>query len=523
MVPKRFGFACLLLSLCFGTLVWGQDEVTDPNDPNAVVLEHPAIVIVSNGSNPAADAANGKNIHADWVDVNTPWDQGWEDMLTAAGYNVYRNDGTWAGGLTPENKALLEAADLVIISRDTGKGAIGNYKDQWNPVPTPLICMNPWPIGTQNDVKFLSWFPGTDGGNGAPMMVLADKNSTVAFLDAAVGFGTTDFLSVPDAGNGTVLASVEEGYITPEGVDLGGSAWIVEWDAGAEFYADVNQFAGDTRIYMAAGTHPGDDLDGTFWGKGMYNLTAEGGQIFMDMVADIVSPPASTPDPVACLKFEGDVLDEMGNVLDPNLVGDVQFSEGVDGLAMGLDGISSYANLGADFGTNVMPSLTNFSISVWVKTARTETTGWPRILQFGNADNNQYVALLSHHSADGVGTAMGGPRFEIKLKGIDKPDDKGNNLTLNAPGEVMVDDEWVHIVSVLDADANWLGLYVDGVLAIESADYTRNPSHVPVYDENVLGTANIALNKNYFVGMMDEFKVFDQALSADEVSALVGE
>ena len=68
MKTKRLGIVCLILSMYCGTMVWGQEEVTDPNDPNVPVVEldHPAIVIVSNGSTPA-----GGTVHPDWVDVNT--------------------------------------------------------------------------------------------------------------------------------------------------------------------------------------------------------------------------------------------------------------------------------------------------------------------------------------------------------------------------------------------------------------------------------------------------------------------
>ena len=81
-----------------------------------------------------------------------------------------------------------------------------------------------------------------------------------------------------------------------------------------------------------------------------------------------------------------------------------------------------------------MQSLTSFGTSVWVNTAR-GAHEWPRVWQFGNSNNNQYVALLAFHSVDVEGPA-GGPRFE--LKDTDKPDGKANNLTVNAPGEAIM-------------------------------------------------------------------------------------
>jgi hypothetical protein len=222
---------------------------------------------------------------------------------------------------------------------------------------------------------------------------------------------------------------------------------------------------------------------------------------------------------VAHLKFEGNALDELDNVVAPSLCGDATFGPGVDGQALVLDGYGDYVLLGPEFGA-VMQPLTSFSTSVWVNVVRVHDGqhDWPRVWQFGNPDNNQYVALLAFHSVD-VESAAGGPRFE--LKDADRPDGKATNLTVNAPGDAITENEWAHIVTVLDADRNYMAIYVNGELVVDNNDFTRNPSMVDLYDENKIGTTSLILAKNYLAGSVDDLKIYNRFLSADEIDRIM--
>jgi len=217
---------------------------------------------------------------------------------------------------------------------------------------------------------------------------------------------------------------------------------------------------------------------------------------------------------VAHLKLDNNLNDELGNVIAPSLGGDATFGPGVYGQALVLDGAGDYANLGPEFGA-VMQSLTSFSTSVWVNAARTQHNG-PRVWQFGNSDSNQYIALFAFHSvAQGP---VGGPRFE--LKDTDKPDGKANNLKVDAPGDSITENEWTNIVTVLDDQADWMGIYVNGALAVDASDFTRNPSMVDLYDENKIGTTTLSRAKNYLTGSVDDLQIYNRVLSPAEIEMI---
>jgi len=217
---------------------------------------------------------------------------------------------------------------------------------------------------------------------------------------------------------------------------------------------------------------------------------------------------------VAHLKFDNNLNDELGNVIAPSLGGDATFGPGVYGQALVLDGDGDYALLGPEFGA-VMQPLTSFSTSVWVNAARAQHNG-PRVWQFGNSDSNQYVALFAFHSV--LEGPVGGPRFE--LKDTDKPDGKVDNLKVNAPGDSITENEWTNIVTVLDDQADWMGIYVNGVLAVDASDFTRNPSMVDLYDENKIGTTSLSRDKSYLTGSVDDLQIYNRVLSPAEIEMI---
>jgi len=259
------------------------------------------IVWVSDAHTPAADFAGGKNVAPDWQAVETPWDQPWVDLLISQGHSVDYTKGTPGDGywrtLDEDKIAALNAADLVIISRDTSSGSYNNDDEatQWNSVATPLIQMNSY-LARSSRWK---WFDttGNVGGGDAPLMDGAPPFDEVfqdlEVLDGAVGKGDTSFVLAKDAGNGQALMVVDTDFpgAAEGGVDdLAGSIWLATWEAGVEFYDGAGQTAAAKRMYFAAGTWEGDDAEGTYWGQCMYNLTPEGEALFTAAVQTIPEP-----------------------------------------------------------------------------------------------------------------------------------------------------------------------------------------------------------------------------------------
>jgi len=222
---------------------------------------------------------------------------------------------------------------------------------------------------------------------------------------------------------------------------------------------------------------------------------------------------------VAHLKFDGNANDELGNVIAATMVGAPVFGAGVDGQALFLGGQADFVDLGPEFGPTVIQPLTSFSTSVWAKGNNVDSARiWPRAYQFGNSNDDEYVALLPYSGGtpqEPLWDSMGGPRFELKKRGYG--DGKPTNLTLNAPDTVIMQNEWANIVTVLDADRNYAAIYVNGELAVETDDFTRNPSIVETYDQNYIGQS---ADNSLFYGGLDDLQIYNRVLSPAEIELI---
>jgi len=227
------------------------------------------------------------------VEPNIPGDQGWVDLLTAQGHNViYKNQHEYVDGqqywrtLDPNKIAELEAADLIILSRNADSGsystAADNEPNQWNAVTTPLISLSAhmsriggkwgWLNGTGTTLAKQSTLKVVDPTHAAFAGVAIDPNGCVEALSAQ--WNVDWVTAVTDAGNGKVLATrASDGLVS-----------IVTWEAGQKFFEAGAKIAGGPRMLFVAGsgsknTAPNYAPDGT------YNLTPDGEKMFVNAVA----------------------------------------------------------------------------------------------------------------------------------------------------------------------------------------------------------------------------------------------
>ncbi len=243
----------------------------------------------------AAGALQAKTIvwvsdaHAtDATKPGVPDDQGWVDFLVSLGFTVEYPKGSAAGTgyyqtLDAAKIAQLEAADLVIMSRDVSSGAYSTddtERGQWGGITTPLILMSQYLARSGNG----RWFNTTgitarqayyllravDPDEPLFENVLLDENNDAVWHDANVWPGHSSFINTADAGNGRVLA------VRPDN----GNILIAEWDAGAPYYSSTpNVMVGGRRMFFSGGTQEVDSTQGR-WGA--YNLTPAGEQIFVN-------------------------------------------------------------------------------------------------------------------------------------------------------------------------------------------------------------------------------------------------
>jgi len=185
-----------------------------------------------------------------------------------------------------------------------------------------------------------------------------------------------------------------------------------------------------------------------------------------------------------------EILDLSGNDRKGKVHGDVQQAEGILGYAAMFDGSGDWIS-GPISGTSVNVGTGDFTVSFWFKT--TDTMGY--MLDSRLWDGKGYYLIL-HNGSVYWGIQGGGEQY------------------VQAGG--YTDDQWHLALGV--REGSWIGLYLDGELVGEDSG------------QNALDVGNPSLcmgkrfsvqdNSQYYGGLIDDFRLYSRALSADEVQEL---
>jgi hypothetical protein len=213
-------------------------------------------------------------------------DNGWVDLLTNAGYNVTRYDMTFQNGNGGPNAAILNAADLVIVSRDTNSGQYNNQA--WNTdINTGLILMSAY-LTRNTRLKWMdtgdviadAGLPTVDIDGGMFVMKNIPFYIEAGSNNVSLNDGTTG------VGNGFLIAVATDSPLTVAGAQ--GAVVIAEWSAGVEFYDGAGVAPAGDRLFFAGGTRENAEI-----GPGVYNLNAFGEAIFLNSVENMIPEPAT--------------------------------------------------------------------------------------------------------------------------------------------------------------------------------------------------------------------------------------
>lgn len=164
---------------------------------------------------------------------------------------------------------------------------------------------------------------------------------------------------------------------------------------------------------------------------------------------------------------------------------------GVLGQALLLDGVSDEVVVGAPVTTQI----TNVALSAWVYWKGVSQTAV--IVYNGNSGSNGYGLFVSN-GACGSGSEIG-----VLIGGV-SCDAVASNTTLPS-------NRWVHLV--LTRDTTTWRLYLDGAEIDTGTTNPNTPTTRTVMGGNGLGA-------NAFNGSIDDVRVYDRALSAEEVKRL---
>ena len=146
--------------------------------------------------------------------------------------------------------------------------------------------------------------------------------------------------------------------------------------------------------------------------------------------------------------------------------------------------------------------LTDFTIATWVNLASAQN--WSRLFDFGqNTTVNMFLTPRA-------GVAGNAPRFAITVGG------SGGEQQING-NAALPTNQWVHLAVTLSQNTGTL--YVNGQVAGTNANMTLNPSDLGNPGNRWIGRSQYG--DPFLDATIDEFHVFDRALSQQQVQSLL--
>jgi hypothetical protein len=198
--------------------------------------------------------------------------------------------------------------------------------------------------------------------------------------------------------------------------------------------------------------------------------------------------------------FDGNANDSSGNGRNGSLVNGPTFVTGQVGQAVNLaGGAGGSASQHVSLPTGIVNGLTDFSIATWV---RLDTTGnWRRIFDFGTGTSvNMFLVPTSGSTV----------RFAITTSGA------GGEQRINGTSALPT-GAWTHVA--VTKSGNVGTLYVNGVQVGQNTGLTLSPSSLGNTTNNWIGRSQYSADA-FLDGQVDEFRIYNRALSASEVQAL---
>ena len=230
-----------------------------------------------------------------------------------------------------------------------------------------------------------------------------------------------------------------------------------------------------------------DELDGT--------NTYKGDVWSFKTIPDI---PIGDPNLMGWWKFdEGQgqrALDWSGHGNHATLMGGPTWITGYDGGGLKLDGADDYAVLPIG---EVISSMSSATFTTWVNFSNAGGA-WQRIFDFGNGTGT-YIFLCPR-------TGTTGPlRLAITTGG------GGGESLIDSPATLT--SGWHHVAAVITSGN--MQIYLDGAMIV-SGSTALVPSDLGRTGSNWLGRSQYGADA-YFNGSLDDFRIYDYALSVEEI------
>jgi hypothetical protein len=209
--------------------------------------------------------------------------------------------------------------------------------------------------------------------------------------------------------------------------------------------------------------------------------------------------PVNDPNLMGWWKFDEGAgekaLDWSGHGNHATLVGGPTWIAGYDGEGLKLDGADDYVVLPIG---QVISSMSSATFTTWVNFSNTGGA-WQRIFDFGNGTGT-YIFLCPR-------TGTTGPlRLAITTSG------GGGESLIDSPNTLP--SGWHHLAAVIKTGD--MQIYLDGEV-IAGGSTALVPSDLGQTGSNWLGRSQYAADA-YLNGSLDDFRIYDYALSAEEIT-----
>ena len=219
---------------------------------------------------------------------------------------------------------------------------------------------------------------------------------------------------------------------------------------------------------------------------------------------------ADDPDLVGCWPFEegsGTVIyDDSGSYNDGTVIESPTWSPGwVDSYALDLNGTSQYGLIPDD---STLDLTTAVTMAAWIQPEQAAAQDLINKAQTGITDG--YELSLAPTSGDGTSQKV---FFRINEAS------NGDTYRVNSTSQYPTDGSWMHVVATFDGTT--LRMYVNGTLenSISAAGQTifANDASLSIGAQPSGGSAI-----RYFMGAIDDARIYNRALSDLEIQALFG-
>ncbi|MFD0673020.1 LamG-like jellyroll fold domain-containing protein [Cohnella sp. M.A.Huq-80] len=351
------------------------------------------------------------------------------------------------------------------LSFTNNKAAVTNATGTVAGSYTARLTANDGALSTSSLLSFT--LGGGGGGNNAPI-VDAGANATVNLPSAITLSGTATDDGLPSGSSVTTTWSLQSGP---------GTASIANASA-----------LNTTATVTVPGTY-------------VFLLTASDSALqSTDTVTKTVQ--GTLPDQLVRYEFGEtsgtSAADSSGNSKTGTLNGGATFAAGQTGNAVALNGTNGYVSMPS----GIASGSASVTIAAWVKA--NSLSNWTRIFDIGSSTTN-YMFLSPQPGAAGL-------RFAITNNG--NGSEQQISSTTAFPTGV-----WKHVAVTISGSTG--RLYVDGVQVATNTSMTLNPSSLGTTTNNWIGRSQFS-GDAYFNGSVDDFRIYSRALSASEISALMG-